>query len=168
MSTSHAQPGASAFDRAVDYILDVDGDLYGDDERERIRWYEGIALAASVQWVVVPWVVGLLVWNASADTAKILALVGTAFILPLLLATIYVQHRKVDTRVRRWTAKRILWTAATVAPLGVFVVGYGRATNLSLEASLGMLCGGAAGIVVLMIGSYLRRRQETRWHDDDQ
>ena len=41
-------------DRVVRWSLDSDGDFYG-DERERLRWYEGIATAASLQWLAIPW-----------------------------------------------------------------------------------------------------------------
>jgi hypothetical protein len=50
----------AVLDRVVRRHLDFDGDLYG-DERERLRWYEGIATAASLQWLAIPWVAAILV-----------------------------------------------------------------------------------------------------------
>ena len=40
----------SVLDRVVRWNLDFDGDIYG-DERERLRWYEGIATAAVAPFV---------------------------------------------------------------------------------------------------------------------
>ena len=51
----------TVLDRVVRWNLDVDGDLYG-DERERYRWYEGIATAASLQWLIIPWAAAIMVW----------------------------------------------------------------------------------------------------------
>ena len=44
----------TVLDRVVRWNLDINGDSYG-DERERFRWYEGIAAAFSVQSLLVPW-----------------------------------------------------------------------------------------------------------------
>jgi len=165
MSTSHATVSRTHFDRFVDYMLDVDGDMYGQDERERTRWYEGIALAASVQWVLVPWLMAILVWTVSADTARVLGWVGLTFLMPMSLATIYVERRRVDTAVRRWTAKRIVWSAVSTVPIFVFLVGFARAVDSGLAWA--MLLGGVLGGIAGVLASTVRRRKRFAADDDE-
>lgn len=155
MTTSHS-PRASVIDRLAARVLDVDGDLWGSDERERLWWYEGVCLAATVQWVVVPWVAAVLVWQVSEQTVRALGTLGLAFMLPMLLTTLYVSHRHVDV-TPRWTRKRIIWTLLTMLPFVIFVAGYLRATsNLNTATIVGMFVGGAAGVVGLMMAARTR------------
>lgn len=168
MSTSHLSGKPSAFDRLVDHLLDVDGDMYGQDERERTRWYERIAVAASVQWMVVPWVMAVLVWMVGADAARALSYVGIAFLLPLIFATVYVEHRKVDTAVRHWTAKRIVWTTVTMLPILIFIVGYMHATGASQETVAGTAIGGVFGAAAAFGIMVLKARRTRNAPDDDE
>ncbi len=158
----------SSFDRFVAYILDYDGDMYGQDERERTRWYEGIALAASVQWIVFPWFLAVLVWTVSADVARVLATAGLVFLFPLVLATIYVEHRRVSTAVRRWSAKRIVWSIVSIAPVLVFIAGYIRVARIDTPTAWGILAGAAVGVAAVVVGSVMQRRRERRVGDDDE
>ena len=50
----------AGIDRVVHWHLDFDGDIYG-DEREHLRWCEGMATAASLQWLAIPWAAAVLV-----------------------------------------------------------------------------------------------------------
>ncbi|GAA2621869.1 hypothetical protein [Paractinoplanes durhamensis] len=58
----------NVLDRVVRWNLDLDGDLYG-DERERLRWYEGIATAASLQSILIPWSAAVMVWPLGKPAA---------------------------------------------------------------------------------------------------
>lgn len=167
MSTSHLSGRASAFDRAVAYVLDFDGDMYGKDERERTRWYEGIALAASVQWIVVPWVAAIMIWWASAGTARAVAAIGMAFLLPMALATIYVEHRRVETAVTRWTGKRVLWSFLTMAPIAIFLAGFVRVADLGGATSASVIVGAVVGGVAAAVGTLVRRRPRAPQGDDE-
>ncbi|MCB0880992.1 MAG: hypothetical protein KDC33_02090 [Thermoleophilia bacterium] len=162
MSTSHIGDRPSAFDRAVAYVLDFDGDLYGRDERERTRWYEGIALAASAQWILVPWVAAIMIWSASAETARAIAGLGLAFILPMALATIYVEHRRVQTTVERWTAKRVLWSVITILPVAVFLAGFVRVGDLEPSTAWGIGAGALVGLALAVLGMSVRRKDRGR------
>ncbi|MET0424989.1 MAG: hypothetical protein ABW046_13985, partial [Actinoplanes sp.] len=71
-------------DRVVHWNLDLDGDLYG-DERERYRWYEGIATAASLQWMLIPWAAAIMVWPLGRPAVLPLAVVLAVLWLPMLL-----------------------------------------------------------------------------------
>src|SRR3712207_9477580 len=86
-------------DRIVRWNLDTDGDMYG-DERERLRWYEGIATAASLQWIGVPWAAAVLVWVLGRPAVLPLAVVLAVLYLPILLCTVYVRRRRGDTLPR--------------------------------------------------------------------
>lgn len=158
MSTSHLGDRSSAFDRAVAYVLDFDGDMYGKDERERTRWYEGIALAASAQWILVPWVAAIMIWSVDADTARAIASLGMVFLMPMALATIYVEHRRVDTTVQRWTAKRIIWTLLTIVPVAIFLARFVRVGDVESSTAWGIGTGALVGLAVGVLGMSVRRK----------
>ena len=64
----------SLVERFFRWNLDLDGDFYG-DERERYRWYEGTAIAASVQGMAVPWSAAVMVWSLGRPAVLPLAVV---------------------------------------------------------------------------------------------
>lgn len=167
MSTSHLTRKQSRFDRFVDYLLDVDGDMYGQDERERTRWYEGIALAASVQWIVFPWFLAILVWFVDVDVARLLGTAGVVFLAPMILATVYVERKRVDTRVHRWTSKRIVWSVVTITPIVVFLAGFIRAVGLDTPVAKGALVGGIIGGIAGGVAMVVRGRKLTSSDDDE-
>src|SRR3954463_3830834 len=96
----------SVLDRVVQWNLDYNGDLYG-DERERYRWYEGIATAAQLQSILVPWAAAVAIWPLGEPAVTPLAIVLVAFWLPALLGTLYVRARQVETAPRSWSSKRV-------------------------------------------------------------
>src|SRR5688500_14395530 len=102
----------TVLDRVVRWNLDLDGDgtIYG-DERERLRWYEGIATAASLQWLAIPWAAAVLVWVLGRPSVLPLAVVLAALIVPMAVCTAYVRRRRVDTEVHSWNRKRVLLAA---------------------------------------------------------
>ncbi len=155
-------------DRVVRWNLDLDGDgdIYG-DERERLRWYEGIATAASLQWLAVPWAAAIVVWPLGKASVVPLTVVLVALVLPMILCTVYVQRSRVVTDVRAWTAKRILLQAAAGLPYVIFCYGAfysyrGSDSSTLWGAIVGGAVGAAGGIVATVIGTRRKRRQEAR------
>ena len=151
-------------DRVVRWNLDVDGDLYG-DERERLRWYEGIATAAGLQWLAVPWVAAIMVWPLGRASVIPLAVVLVVMIVPMMICSVYVQRSRVTTDVRPWTRKRILLQAVSGLPYLIFFYGalyaYAGPDSSTLRgAIIGGAFGAVIGIVATVIGTRRKRRQE--------
>src|SRR3954470_9496113 len=105
----------SVLDRVVQWNLDYNGDLYG-DERERYRWYEGIATAAQLQSILIPWAAAVAIWPLGEPAVVPLAIMLFMLWLPAVLSTVYVRARKVETAPRRWSSKRVLLTVVTALP----------------------------------------------------
>ncbi|MFI5888654.1 hypothetical protein ACIA5D_00885 [Actinoplanes sp. NPDC051513] len=160
----------SVLDRVVRWNLDLDGDLYG-DERERYRWYEGIATASQLQAILIPWAAAIAVWPLGEDSVVPLALMLLAFWLPAVLGTVYVRARKVETAPRSWSPKRALLTALAALPYGVFVAGAFYVHNPDSATWIGAIMGGALGaaisVVALTVKGRERRRREALAKDDD-
>src|ERR1041384_4531686 len=110
-------------DRVVRWNIDADGSWFG-DERERYRWYEGMAAAASMQWIAVPWAAAVMVWPLGRPSVIPLAVVLVAMFVPML---VYVRSRRVDTTPRSMDTRRVLWGLAGGLPYAVFLVGALRA-----------------------------------------
>jgi len=157
-------------DRIVRWNLDLDGDWYG-DERERFRWYEGIAAAASMQWIAVPWAGAILVWVLGRPSVIPLAIVLTAMLVPMWVCTLYVRRRRVDTLPRSWTAKRVFWGIVGGIPYAVFMVGalyaYDPEGATWRGAAIGGVVGGVVGLVVQVVQGRRRRRLEAVAADED-
>jgi hypothetical protein len=155
--------GMTLLDRVVRWGLDSDGDFYG-DERERLRWYEGIATAASLQWLAIPWAAAVLVWPLGRSSVLPLTVVLVLLIIPMAMCTIYVRRRRVDTEVHAWTGQRVVWAVLGSLPYVVFLIGalYVRDPDSStwLGAIVGAAFGGTAGIIATAAGIRRRRRQE--------
>jgi heme/copper-type cytochrome/quinol oxidase subunit 2 len=157
-------------DRVVHWNLDLDGDLYG-DERERYRWYEGIATAASLQWMLIPWAAAIMVWPMGEPVVLPLAIVLVVLWVPMLLSTRYVQSRRVDTTPRSWTAKRIILTVATATPYVLFVIGaqyaYDPEGSTWVGTAVGGVVGACAGVAALTVEARRRSRREALAVDED-
>jgi hypothetical protein len=164
MTTTAAPRGrTTVIDRIAHWALDPDGDLYG-DECERLRWYEGTAIAASLQSLAVPWSAAVLVWIYGRDAVVPLAIVLAALFLPLVASTAYVQRRRIDTAPPSWSRKRITFTVLHQLPFLLFAVGamyamIGESATLR-GALVGILAGSAAGVVMLRVKTIRRRRRE--------
>lgn len=160
----------SVLDRVVRWNLDLDGDLYG-DERERYRWYEGIATAAQLQAILVPWAAAVAVWPLGEPAVVPLAVMLVVYWLPAVLSTVYVRARKVETTPRRWSSKRVLLTAVTALPYGVFVAGAFYVHNPGSSTWIGAIMGGVLGagmsVVALVVKGRQRQRREALAKDDD-
>ena len=149
-------------DRVVRWNLDLDGDIYG-DERERFRWYEGIATAASLQWLAVPWAAAVMVWPLGRPSVLPLAVVLVALYIPMVICTVYVRRRRVETVPRRWSPKQLFLFIAGNVPFAVFLVGalhaYDPAGATWKGAAVGGVIGAAGGVVGQAVD---RRRREHR------
>ena len=173
MSTSHVGGGApGALDRLTNWVLDQGGDIYGQDERERLRWYEGIALAASVQWILVPWTFAALVWFADRDAAILLAIACGVFYLTMLPANVHVSRKRVEVHPVRWSRKRIGFTAVAFPAGPVFVLGFARAVGDTggveyTAAAVGGTIGVAIGVVLLMMRGRARARRLAALPEED-
>lgn len=153
-------------DRVVRWNLDLDGsgDIYG-DERERLRWYEGIATAASMQWLAIPWAAVLLVWLLGKPSVLPLTVVLVALVVPMAICTVYVRRRRVDTEVHAWTRKRVVLSVLGHLPYVAFVIGalyaYGGPDSSVWRGGVfGAVVGGIAGGVSAVVGRRRKRRQE--------
>jgi hypothetical protein len=158
----------TVLDRVVRWNLDLDGtdDIYG-DERERLRWYEGIATAASLQWLAIPWAAAILVWAVGRDSVVPLTVVLAALLVPMTICTAYVRRSRVVTDVRRWTAKRVLLQIIGGVPYVVFFFGalyaYQGPDSSTLRGAIwGAGVGAVGGIVATVVGTRRGRRQEAR------
>jgi hypothetical protein len=160
----------TVLDRVVRWNLDLDGDLYG-DERERFRWYEGIATAASLQWLLIPWAAAIMVWPLGKSSVLPLSVILVLLWLTIMLSGIYVRSRRVDTTPRTWHAKRILITALSVTPFVVFVIGASYALDPAGSTWRGALIGGVIGglgsALALVVEGRRRRRREALAGDED-
>lgn len=122
ISSTPAVPGA-VVTRVVNWTLDNEGYGFG-DERERLRWYEGIVGAASFQAILVPWAAAVLVWVVrERSAAACLAVVLAAFYVPMGLAQWYVARRKVSVFLVRWTVKSVVLGQLQIVPYMAFVFG---------------------------------------------
>ncbi|MEU4241444.1 hypothetical protein [Actinoplanes sp. NPDC026619] len=158
------------FDRVVQWHLDFDGDLYG-DERERLRWYEGIATASSLQSMLIPWAAAIMVWPLGKPAVLPLAVVLVLQWVTMLVGTVYVTRRKVDTTPRSWTAKRLTVTVLMAGPFLVFMVGalyvFDPAGDTWRGAAVGGVLGGALSIVAMVLKIRRRDRLEVLAVDED-
>jgi drug/metabolite transporter (DMT)-like permease len=151
MSTTQTPPRQTLLQRFTDWTLDHDGTMYG-DERERLRWYEATVVMATVHGFLVPWTLAVLIWVGGRPVAPYLLAVFAAFLLPTLLAAVYVARRQVRVRPERPDRKYVLLAVALNVPYAVFVLGVLKAY---LEGTRGSLVGGLVGAVVGGVGAWL-------------
>lgn len=102
--------------RLTEQILDVKGNIYG-DEQERLRWYEGITVAASIQWILVPWVIAVSIWLGGREVVSYLLAVTVAMYVPQLLTMQYAMRSRV--RFEGYGSLKAIVTA--VASAGSYV-----------------------------------------------
>lgn len=149
-------------DRIAHWALDPDGDLYG-DERERLRWYEGTAIAASIQWLAVPWVSAIMVWVHGRDAVTPLAAVLAALYLPMLISASYVRRRRVETTPTSWSRKRVVTTLLLLLPYLLFAAGamyYIVDSATVVGAVVGIVVGSVVAVILLRYRTVRRRRRE--------
>jgi hypothetical protein len=154
----------SILDRMADSILDRTGDIYGVDERERSVWYEGIAIAASVQWLTFPWVIAIMSWRVGPETTSILVWLLVAFYLPMFVANIYVHRHRVASVPLGWSRKRIIVTALTAIPIVIAGLGIQHSHNeLDKYSVVGGVFGGCVGLAIaVVLMKHLSKRRATK------
>ncbi|MEV0897294.1 hypothetical protein [Actinoplanes sp. NPDC049802] len=163
---------ATLMDRFVRWNLDFDGDLYGRDERERLRWYEATTTAFQLQAIIVPWAATALVWTVGEPAAWPLLILLAVFLVPIAFCSAYVQSRRVDTTPRVWSRKRLVISTLLGAPYVVFGIGFlyhvYPESDVWRSALIGSLIGLAAGVVIQGVQTYrIRRRDALLVGDED-
>jgi pilus assembly protein TadC len=145
----------TVLDRLVSWTLDHDGDIYG-DEQERLRWYEGIATASTVQWIVLPWTIAVMSWICSREVAGYLLVLAVMFYVPMFLTTAYASKKQINLLPRTWTKKRIIVSVASGLPIVVVAIGLTRAFDEGLDSD-GMVGGAIGGTVGLVVAIFATR-----------
>ncbi len=153
-------------DRFADWILDRDGDLYG-DEQERLRWYEAITIAANAQWALVPWAVAIGVLVGGRPAVPAVMIVMGVFYLPILLANSYVYRHRVRTQPERWSRKRWILAVASGFPYLGIALALAVVYHASSSTLLGGLVGGAVGAGAAVLGLRARRRKQQAFELDE-
>lgn len=149
----------STFDRFVDAVLDVDGEIYG-DEQERLRWYEGITVAASVQWVVIPWALAALAIIDGDRFGPALWTVAAVFLLPVYLMVIHTSRRRVRT-VSLHSRKVLISGVLFHLPLPIMAVALLWPDDAERAAPfIGGVVGGTVGVVLAATLTYLNGRRK--------
>jgi heme/copper-type cytochrome/quinol oxidase subunit 2 len=152
------------FVKLFDWLLDRDGEIYG-DERSRFAWYEAIAGTASVQWIVIPWVLAILVWIAPTSAVWSLSVVMGVFFVTTMLCFPYLQAKHVDYLKPQTTKKARLVQVLTGLPMIVFVIGATVGVDLRNDVDSVVvrngLMGGMVGAVVggLSMVALVRRKR---------
>ena len=157
----------SMVDRVVRWNIDIDdsGRIYG-DERERLRWYEGIVAAAQMQWLALPWAAAILVWWLGRPAVLPLSVMLVALLIPAIMCVAYVRRRQVDTELQAWTRKRVVLTVLSLVPLSGFIVGAMYAYSSAHPSIWVHALGGAVfGLVVSVAAAAGRRRRRPRTDD---
>ncbi|GGN52988.1 hypothetical protein GCM10010112_01340 [Actinoplanes lobatus] len=158
-------------DRFVRWNLDFDGDLYGRDERERLRWYEAVTVSFQLQAIVVPWAATALVWTVGEPVAWPLLILLAVFLVPIGFASIYVQSRRVDTTPRTWSRKRLIVSTLLGAPYVAFGIGFlyhaYPESDSWRSALVGSFIGLAAGAVIQAVQTRRVRRRDALLAGDD-
>jgi len=151
----------TVLDRFFRWNLDFDGDLYG-DERERLRWYEGMAVSNSLQSMALPWAAAILIWPLGRPAIVPLGALLVLLVLANWLTTVYVSRRRVETVPRHWSPKRILFSTLTGLPIVVFGIGALRAWQPDSSAWQGGIVGATVGGAVGLVWSALQVRNRRR------
>ncbi len=155
--------------RFVDWMLDMKGDMYG-DEQERLRWYEGIAVAASVQWLLVPWALAWGVWQGGRAVVSYLLAVTFLFVLPQGLSTVYVLRNRVRLPANS-NVKYLLLGLASALPYVAIMLGAIRAYDggFDPDGTRGGIVGGAIGgsLALLLMHRYNKRVKRVPVGDDE-
>jgi hypothetical protein len=149
----------SSFDRFTDWVLDVDGDIYGVDERERLRWYEAISVSASVQLLLFPWGIAGFAWFGDRRNHSVLGWVLVMLYLPSLLMPVYVSRHKVDPMPVVWSRKRAVVALLGTLPLVAFAAALGRSRISEFDGPglIGGIFGGLFAIVAMWL--YAKRHR---------
>jgi hypothetical protein len=150
----------AVLDRFVTWVLDTNGEIYG-DERERLRWYEGMAAATQLQLIAMPCAAAVLVLVLGRPAVLPLAVLLGILYLSSLLTLGYVKRRSVDTAIARWTRIRVVLALLGIVPYFLFVLASVNAYRGG-STTTGALVGGCVGIIAAVIGLALDGRRRRR------
>jgi hypothetical protein len=142
-------------DRMYDAILDRESTAIYGDERDRLHWYETIAVAASIQWVLFPWVLAVLAIVDADRFGPALWALFAVYLAPVVASNLYVARRKVSP-VRYDNAKAIITTALTLVPTIVFFLVMVWPENGFDGGFVGGLVGGFAGLAGAVVWGLIR------------
>ncbi|MGN6687501.1 MAG: hypothetical protein ACTHK1_08185 [Actinomycetales bacterium] len=151
------------FDRMVGWVLDPDGEMYG-DERERLRYYESSAFAATTQGVLIPWALAVTAILGGRAVAPYVLALAAIFMLPWLVAKFYLQSKRVHPVPKRVTPTYVVLVVLAALPYAILVVAamtalQGEQPRDALETIAGAAVGGTVGAV---IGLVLQRRRRAK------
>ena len=143
-------PKASPLTRLFNYILDVKGSIYG-DEQERLRWYEGIAVAASFQWLIIPWVIAGSIWMGGRPVVSYMLAVTAALYIPQLIALRYAMKNRVRLENQR-SAKGIVIGLLTAGAYVAIAAGAVKAYDNGFDPDglKGAAVGGPIGLLLAL------------------
>jgi uncharacterized protein (DUF58 family) len=133
--------------RLYEWLLDEDGDIYG-DERSRQYWYEAIAAAASLQWIVIPWALAILVWVVPTGAVWALAVIFGLQMLLTLTMFPFLKQRRIDYTRQPKSRKAKVIQVVSVAPVLVFALGLTLGTDLRRGTSRSVINGALQGALV--------------------
>ena len=151
-------------DRAVGWVLDPDGVMYG-DERERLRYYESSTFVATLHGILVPWALAACAWIGGFAVAPYLLALAVVFVVPWVLGAGYVKRRHVRPLPARISGAYVATVILTMLPYPVLGIGLARAFAQSVENGFfrgfagGMIGASLAWVVGLVIGLVRLRRQ---------
>jgi hypothetical protein len=138
----------SPLTRLFNSILDVKGSIYG-DEQERLRWYEGIAVAASIQWLLVPWVIAAAIWMGGRPVVSYMLAVTAALYIPQLITLRYALKSRVRLQ-NQWSAKGVVTGVLSAGGYLAIVAGAVRAYDNGFDPAglKGAAVGGPIGLLL--------------------
>ncbi len=120
-------------------------------------------MAASIQWLVVPWVLAVMVWVGGRAQVGYLVVLAAAFYVPMLFSTVYVSAHKVPLAGRgRWSRKRTVLTVLSGLPYALIFGGALRAYEGGRFDPDGMVGGVIGGVVGLGLAVFAVRRSQQR------
>ncbi len=158
------RPPATRLERAVGWVLDPDGVMYG-DEQERLRHYEGSTFTASLHAVLVPWALAVCAWVGGRPVAPYLLVVAVVFFVPWVLGGLYVRRRHVRPLPQRISRAFVASAVLTALPYPLLMIGLARALADGAKGGFahglvgGLLGGSVAGVAVAVIALVRVRRR---------
>jgi hypothetical protein len=123
--------------RIYEWLLDPDGDIYG-DERSRFHWYEAIAAVASLQWILVPWALAIVVWFVPTSAIWALVVVFAVQYVLTLTCLPFLKSRNVNYARKPSSRKARILQVVSGLPLAVFVAGatFGADIRSGIESEI--------------------------------
>jgi hypothetical protein len=152
--------------RFVDWVLDTRGSMYG-DELERKRYYEGTTVAASLQWLVLPWLMAFAIWKGGRPVVSYVVAFALVLYLPILFSSIYVLRNRVRTPKSPTPGLLILQIifGLSFPAIGVLAIG-AYDSGIDSEFDGGLIAwtvgGGLAGGFIGLVGVKLYQRRQQR------